>query len=143
MKDEPRARALETARALEVYVRARPASTAEDFKAIADAPSWRDRRVKYARLWQALDEPFAADVGRVVAALRRPGETTPLIAAESGFHLALYLGERPAENVAFEQARATLADEIFERWRQGQFLEFAQAAANPHRIEAFPERLAP
>jgi hypothetical protein len=143
MKDEPRARALETARALESYLRGRPGSTPEDFKAIADEPAWRDRRVKYARLWQALDEPFAADVGRAVAALQRPGDTTALIVAESGFHLARYIAERPAENIPFERVRATLADQVAERWRRGQFLEFAQAAANLHRIEAFPERLGP
>ena len=141
MKDEPRARALETARALESYVRDRTGTTPEDFKVIADQPAWRDRRVKYARLWQALDEPFAADVGRVVATLQRPGDTTPLIVAESGFHLARYIGERPAENIPFEKARATLTDQLAERWRQGQFLEFAQTAANLHHIEAFPERL--
>ena len=142
MRDEPRARALETAKALEAYVRARPVATPDDFRAIAGEPAWRDRHVKYARIWQGLDEPFAADLGRPVSTLTRPGQTTPLIVAESGDHLARYIGERPPENVTFEMARPTLRDQIAERWRQAQFLDFVQAAANPHRIEAFPERLA-
>jgi hypothetical protein len=142
MKDEPRARALETAKALEASVRARPSAAPGDFKAIADEPAWRDRHVKYARIWQALDEPFAADVGRPVAALARPGQTTSLIVAESGDHLARYISERPAENVTFEMAKPMLRDQIAERWRQARFLDFVQTAANPHRIEAFPERLA-
>lgn len=144
MKDQPRAEALETARALERTVRGLPApspqGTPQDWKALAAQPAWHDRRVKYARLWQALDEPFPADVGRPVAALRHPGDTTPLIVAESGYHLAQFIGERPPENVTFEQARDRLREQIAERWKRSQFLEYAQAAASSHRIEAFPER---
>jgi hypothetical protein len=89
-----------------------------------------------------LDEPLGADVGRAVATLKGPSDTTPLITAESGFHLARYVSERPPEHVSFEQARDRLRDQIAERWGQAQFLEYAQTAAGPHRIEAFPERLA-
>jgi parvulin-like peptidyl-prolyl isomerase len=142
MKDEPRARAREIALALAAYLQSHPPATPEAFEAVAAEPTWKDQRVKHARLFQGLDEPFAADVGRVVATLQRPGDTTPLITAESGFHIARYLSERPAENVSFEQARDRLRDQIAERWRQSQFLEYAQAAAGPHRIEAFPDRLA-
>lgn len=140
MKDEPRAQARATALALESYLRGHPPPTPEAFEAVAAEPTWKEQRVKHARLFQALDEPFAADVGRVVATLKGPGDTTPLITAESGFHLARYVSERPPENVTFEQARERLRDQIAERWRQSRFLEYAQAAAGPHRIEAFPER---
>jgi len=98
--------------------------------------------VKRARLMQALDEPFEAAVGRVVATLKAPGDTTPLISADSGYHIARYISERPPENVSFEEARPRLRDQIYERWRQSAFLDFAQAAAGPHAIEAYPERLA-
>jgi hypothetical protein len=141
MKDEPRARALDAARALDGHVRARPNHTPEDFKAIADDPTWRDRHVKYARVWQALDEPFPAEVGRAAAALARPGDTTPLVLADSGYYIARYIGERPPENVTFVQAQPTLRDQIYDRWRRAQFLEFVQRLASPHQIEAFPERL--
>ena len=60
-----------------------------------------------------------------------------------GCFLACYISERPPENVTFEQARDRLRDQVHERWKKAQFLEFAQAAANPHRIEAYPERFAP
>jgi hypothetical protein len=52
------------------------------------------------------------------------------------------VSERPAENVSFEAARDGLRDQVFERWRQSAFLDYAQAAAGPHVIEAFPERFA-
>jgi PPIC-type PPIASE domain len=143
MKEEPRARALQTAKALEAYVRSRPVATPADWKAIADQPSWRDQRVKYARLLQALDEPLPADVGRAVAALSRPGQTTPLVVAETGYHLAQYIAERPPENIPFEAAKPQLRDEIHEPWRRTQFLQLVQVVANPHHIEAFPERLTP
>ena len=66
--------------------------------------------VKYARAWQGSDEPFSAEVGRAAAALARRGDTTPLITAESGYHIARYLAERPPENVTFEQAQPMLRE---------------------------------
>lgn len=141
MKDQPRAQARNTALALDAYLRSHPPASPDAFEAIASEPTWKEQRVKHARLFQALDEPFAADVGRVVATLKGPGDTTPLITAESGFHIARYVSERPPESVSFEEARDRLRDQIAERWRQSQFLEYAQTAAGPHHIEAFPDRL--
>jgi hypothetical protein len=140
MKDQPRAQARDTALALDAYLGSHPPATPEAFEAVASDPIWREQRVKHTRLFQALDEPFPADVGRVVATLKGPGDTTPLITAESGFHIARYISERPPENVTFEEARDRLRDQVFERWRRSQFLEYAQAAAGPHTIEAYPER---
>jgi hypothetical protein len=142
MKDLPRAEAVATARALETAVRGQPA-TPEGWKALAALPAWHDRKVQFTRTWQALDEPFPVEVGRAVANLRHPGDATPLIINEMGCFLACYISERPPENVTFEQARGQLRDQVYERWKKAQFLEFAQAAANPHRIEAYPERFAP
>ncbi len=141
MKAEPRAEATATARALEAYLRGKPASP-DAWKAVAALPAWHDRKVQFTRTWQALDEPFPVDVGRAVATLRHPGDTTPLVVAEMGCFLACYISERAPENVTFEQAKDRLRDQVHERWRKAQFLEFAQAAANPHRIEADPDRLA-
>lgn len=140
MKAEPRARALDDARALDAYLRQHPAATLEEFKAIADQPSWRERRVKYARLWQALDEPFPAEVGRAAAALTHPGDATSLVTSETGYHIARYIAERPPETVTFQQAQPSLRDQIYPRWRQARFIEYAQQLANPHQIEAFPEK---
>lgn len=142
MKDLPRAEAVATARALETAVHGQPA-TAESWKALATLPAWRDRKVQFTRTWQALDEPFPIEVGRAVANLHHPGDATPLVINQMGCFLACYISERPPENVTFEQARGQLRDQVYERWKKAQFLEFAQAAANPHRIEAYPERFAP
>ncbi len=142
MKDQPRAQALATSRALEAYLHGEPA-TPESWKAIATQPAWHDRKVQFTRTWQALDEPFPIEVGRAVANLHHPGETTPLVINEMGCFLACYLSDRPPENVSFEQARDKLRDQVAERWKKAQFLEFAQTAANPHRIEAYPEKFAP
>ena len=142
MKDQPRAEAVATAHALEAYLHGEPA-TPENWKAIATLPAWHDRKVQFTRTWQALDEPFPIEVGRAVGNLQHPGETTPLVINEVGCFLACYVSERPPENVTFEQARNQLRDRVHERWKKAQFLEFAQSAANPHRIEAYPERFAP
>jgi PPIC-type PPIASE domain len=143
MKPEPRARAEATARALEQQLRGRGDGplTLQGFEALAAEPAWKDRKVQFSRDWQGLDEPFPEEVGRAVQALGRAGAVTPLVTASTGYHLALYLDERPAETVSFEDAREKLRDQIFERWRAARFLEFVQQLAGGHAIEAYPERL--
>jgi hypothetical protein len=141
MKPEPRARAETTARALEQQLRGRGPLTLQAFEALAAEPAWKDRKVQFSRDWQGLDEPFPVEVGRAVQALGRAGAVTPLVTASTGYHLALYLDERPAETVSFEDAREKLRDQIFDRWRAGRFLEFVQQLAGAHAIEAYPERL--
>jgi hypothetical protein len=141
MKDEPRARALAAARELEAAVRLRAPAGPEDLEALAKEPTWRERHVKYARIWQGLDEPFEAEVGRAVAALAHPTDTTPLITSESGYHIARYIAERPPENISFEQATPQLRDQIYERWRQAAFIRLTDELAGSHQIEAFPDLL--
>lgn len=145
MKDAPRARAAATARALETFLRQRAPQTqtgSEDFEAIAADPAWKERSVKFSRVWQGTDQPFPGEVGKEVQRLKAPGQTTPMVTAETGFHVARYLAERPPKNVPFEQARQEIADQIHERWKTGRFLELTAEMAGSHVIEAFPDRLA-
>ncbi|HEY2899866.1 MAG TPA: peptidylprolyl isomerase [Polyangia bacterium] len=142
MKPEPRARAAATARALAERLRASARHSQEEFEAIALDPAWKERKVQFSRVWQAVDDPFPAEVGQQVQRLAKPGDITSMVTAETGFHVATYLGERPAENISFADARARLREQIHGRWRMGRFLEFAQTLAASHTIEAFPERLA-
>ena len=141
MKPEPRAKAAATARALDELLRRSPRHSVDELESIALDPAWKERKVQYSRVWQAIDDPFPAAVGREVQRLHQPGDITPMITADTGFHVATYLGERPPENVSFTEARERLRDQIFDRWRSARFLEFAQAAAGAHAIEAYPERL--
>ncbi|HVR62083.1 MAG TPA: peptidyl-prolyl cis-trans isomerase [Polyangia bacterium] len=141
MKPEPRAKAAAVARALDAQLRRSPRHTVDEFESIALDPAWKERKVQYSRVWQAIDDPFPAAVGREVQRLRQPGDITPLITADTGFHVALYIDERPPENISFADARDRLRDQIYERWRTARFLEFAQAAAGAHSIEAYPEHL--
>lgn len=142
MKDAPRARAAETARALEQYLRQHPHRTTDGFQAIGQDPAWRDRGVKFSRVWQGIDDPFPVEVGREVQRLTAPGQATPMITAETGFHVSQYIAEQPPKNVSFEEARDQLRDQIYERWRSGRFLELTSELAGGHVIEAYPERLA-
>ncbi|MEA2699175.1 MAG: hypothetical protein QOI66_3446, partial [Myxococcales bacterium] len=101
----------------------------------------KERKVQFSRDWQAIDDPFPIEVGREVQRLTHVGQRTPLVTTETGFHVATYLAERPAENISFADAREKLRDQIFERWRTARFLEFTQALAGSHTIEADPDRL--
>jgi hypothetical protein len=141
MKPEPRAKAAATARALDDYLQKAGRHSLEDFEAVASDPAWKERKVHFSRDWQAIDDPFPIEVGREVQRLTRVGQRTPLVTSQTGFHVATYLGERPAENVSFTDARDKLRDQIFERWRAARFLEFSQTLAGSHTVEADPDRL--
>src|SRR5579872_3566366 len=78
MKPEPRARASATAHALDALVRTSNHHTADELEALASAPAWRDRKVVFERVWQAIDDPFPVEVGREVQRLAHPGDVTPL-----------------------------------------------------------------
>jgi hypothetical protein len=142
MKDAPRARAAETARALEQYLRQHPQQTVDGFQAIAQDPAWKDRGVKFSRVWQGVDDPFPREVGLDVQRLKATGQTTGMVIAETGFHVSQYIAEQPPKNVSFEEARDQLRDQIYDRWRTGRFLELTSELAGGHVIEAYPERLA-
>jgi len=142
MKEAPRARAAETARALDQHLRQHPQQmTADGFQALALESAWKDRGVKFSRVWQAIDDPFPREVGREVQRLTAPGQSTPMITAETGFHVSTYIGEQPPKNVSFEEARDQLRDQLHERWRTGRFLELTSELAGGHVIEAYPDRL--
>lgn len=118
-----------------------PVSTLADFEAIAGKADWSERGVSYRRLIQGLDRPLSKTVGREVAKLRAPGDTTGLIVDPDGYYIARYVGEQPAESISFEQARAKLAASYFERWRQEQFLSMTAKLLQGHRIEAYFDRV--
>jgi hypothetical protein len=141
MKKEPRLKRAETARALADYLATRSISGPEDFEAIARDPVWQERKVTFRRTLQGPDEPFSEKVGSAVAKLKAPGDTTSLIEDESGFFFATYAGERPPENITFAEARPSLLQRYYERWRKTQLEHLIQKLGEGHRIEAHPQLL--
>lgn len=145
MKAEPRARAKATAEELFKHLLNRPPTdnTAAGFEAISKEPVWSDRKVKYWRFFQGPDRPFGPfgkGVGAPIQKLRKVGDTTGLIEDDSGYHVALYLGESPAKQVPFEVARSEIAQGYFPRWRQQRFNEWTKNLAAAHKVEVFAER---
>jgi hypothetical protein len=143
MKDEPRKARAATARELYAFVTAHRPATLDDFAAIASDSQWSERNVGFNRLWQSLDKPYSITVGTEVAKLRAQGDTTPLISDETGFFIARYISERPAENLSFERARPQIASAYFERWRREQFLAFSGRLLHAHKVEAHFDRITP
>lgn len=141
MKPEPRARARKTALELHAHIQSRPGRTVEDFSAIAADPAWMQRKVRMSRTWQGPDKPFSAVVGAEVAKLTRPGDTTPLVEDEDGYHVARYIAERPPRNTAFAEAREEIARSYFPSWRTERFTQFAQKLAATHGAETHASRL--
>jgi hypothetical protein len=141
MKKEPRLKRAETARALAAYLATRTIRGPEDFEAIAKDPAWQDRKVSFGRFLQGDDEPFSAEMGTAVAKLRAPGDTTRLVEDETGFYWATYAGEKPPENITFAEAKPSLLQRYYERWRKLQLEKLVRQLGEGHRIEAHPQLL--
>jgi hypothetical protein len=139
LKSEPRARAEANARALKAFVDQQPDRTSAGFEAIATQPAWVERNVSFTTVWQGDSEPFPPVVGRAVAALAKPGQTTALVGDETGYYIARYISERPPENISFAEAAPRLRDEMFEPWRRQRFIQLTMAMSNGHDIEVFPD----
>jgi hypothetical protein len=144
MKPEPRARAQQTARDLGEELRRRPRLTAEEAQALARAPEWRSRKVVFWRFWQGPDRnsgPFGGKVAPAVARLAHPRETSGLIEDESGFHFALYLGERAPRNVSFAEAREELREKAFPEWRRYRFEALVKRLGSERQVVIHHDRV--
>jgi hypothetical protein len=141
MKPEPRAVARQNALAIAAHVEKIGARTEKEFRAIGSDLDWTKRDVRFTRQFQSDDKPFSAKVGAAVQKMRSEGERTGLIEDETGFHIATYLGEKPARNTSFDEAKGELRDAYFSRWRKEKFLAFMQALRAETKIELYPKNL--
>jgi len=141
MKDATRKLRSDTGKELAAFLAKHPATSLDEFAAIARDRTWSGRDVVYQRLLQGPDKPFSRVVGSEVEKLRAPGDTTPLLSDETGFFIARYVDEKAPQNTTFEQARATIAAAYFERWRQEQFLSFTAKLLKKHKVEAHFDRI--
>jgi hypothetical protein len=146
MKPEPREQARKTAEELADYVAKRSVliRTPDDFEEIGRDRAWTERRVSYRRLLQGptrRNGPFGEVVGGALQKLHKPGDTTPLIVDESGYHIARYIGEQPPRNLSFEQARGELMTNIYPLWKRQRFIDWTKILGANHKIEIFADRL--
>jgi hypothetical protein len=143
MKDQARASREETARELASFLARHPIKSLEEFAALARDSDWSGRAVTYHRLLQGPDKPFSKAVGREVAKLHAPGDTTALLSDETGYFIARYIDEKPPENTTFEQARPTIVAAYLERWRQEQFLAFSGNLLQKHAVQVYFDHITP
>jgi hypothetical protein len=143
MKGEMRQERERNAKDLATFLQEHPAKSLDDFSAVARDPVWSARNVVYRRFHQGPDQPLSRVIGKEVAKLHAVGETTRQLSDEDGFFIARYIGERPPEDVTFEQARGKLLAAFHEQWQQQQFLEFTAKLADAHKVEAHFDRLPP
>lgn len=141
MKPAPREERARTAAELASYLKAHPPGTLDEFKSVARDPAWSSRAVVYRRFLQSSDQPLPAKVGGEIVKLRSPGEMTPLLTDEHGFFFARYVGERSAENIAFEMARDRLRAAYLDRWQRQQFDAFTGKLMQEHKVEAYFDRI--
>ncbi len=131
----------QTAKELAQFLKDHPAKTLNEFSALARDPKWSSRHVTFRHMFQSTDTPLSKAVGTEVAKLHAPGDTTPLVVDADGGFIARYIGERPPEDISFEQARGKLEAGFFEHWPRQQFLEYTSKLARLHRVETYPDRL--
>jgi len=143
MKPEPRARAEQNARLLRAALDAHPPRTLADLEAFVQQQEWIDRKVGLTQVWQDVDgdQPFPQVVARALRSLSSPGALTPLVGDETGYYVAMYLAERPAENHAFADVAPGLRAEMYEPWRRQRFMLLATELTAGHDIEAYPDLL--
>ncbi len=134
MKPEAQARSRQTAADLKAFLETRTNRSKEDFLAIAEEPVWKDRKVQFTRLVQGADKPLSAKVGAQIAKLNAPGDTTPMVEDETGFYVARYIGQFPAKDRSFEDARTELRDGYHTHWREERFAAFAREISGRHEI---------
>ena len=143
-KDVAKAKARETALALFEYVSKRADRTHEDFAQISKEEAWTARRVNFSRIWQGPDEDWGAmraEEGAAIARLRRPGDTSPLLEDAGAYHIARYIEETPAKDLAFEKVREEIRSEHYPGWRRHRFERFVSGLTEKHRLEAFTDRV--
>jgi len=131
----------QTARDLAAFLKRRPPKTLDEFEAVAREPQWKERQVTLRRFQQSLDSPLSVYVGKEVAKLLAPGDTTPLVIDQDGGFIARYISEKPSENISFAEARGTLVDMFYEKLRQQQFIEYTGKLGQLHRVQAHWDRL--
>lgn len=144
MKPEPRARAEKTAHELFAYVSKRPIRTVEDMKEIARDPAWKERKVAFWQFLQGPDRPhgpFGKNVASAIHKLQAPGETSPLIIDDSGYHIARYVDEKAPRNDPFEKVRDELKESYLPHWRKRRFTEWTNQLGAKHGMTVFTERL--
>lgn len=141
MAETPRQKRAQTAADLAAYLAKHPVATLDDFAAVARDSQWSSRSVVYNRILQGPDKPLSRAIGKEVAKLRAPGDTTTLLSDQNGFFVIRYIGEKPAENTSFESARPGLATRFFERWRQDRFLSLSSDLMRDHKVEAHFDRV--
>jgi hypothetical protein len=116
--------------------------TADDLRAFAADPAWKNRGVQYFRFLQSDEEPYSPQFGKAALALKGPGQTTGVLEDAWGLNIALYLGERAPRNSSFEEVRDDMRKDYFPRWRQAKFLEFTDRAATHHVVEVHSDAAA-
>jgi hypothetical protein len=141
MKDAPRRERTAAAKELAAYLEAHPPASLDAFARIARDPAWSARQVVYSRFLQSEDRPISRIVGQELIKLRALGETTRLLSDDDGFYIARYIGERPPENIRYEDARPKLLAGYLERWQQQKFREYTDKLVQEHKVTAFFDRL--
>jgi len=143
MKAEPRARAEQNARLLRQALDDHPPRSLTDLEAFVQQKEWIDRKVGLTKVWQDVDgdQPFPPVVARALRPLSSPGALTPLVGDETGYYVAMYLAERPAENRSFADVAPGLRAEMYEPWRRQRFMLLATELTAGHDIEAYPDLL--
>lgn len=145
MNAERRAHAEANAKLLAAYVDTHRIDTPAQLEALAKDPQWASRQVSVTTVWQDQEagEPFPPVVGHALAALRKPGDRTPLVGDETGYYIALYVAEEPPVHQSFEEVAPALRVQMYEPWRRQRFLRLTMDLSAGHDIEIFPDNLEP
>ena len=134
-KPERRAEARAWAQELAAWI-ARPQNRSfEAWQRLSHESLWQQRQVNFGTSLVPEGEAFSEEFNRAIHRMKNPGEVTVMVEDPTGFHAALYLGERAARNLAFEEAKGTIRKAIYDPWRRRRFLELTDELARKASVQ--------
>lgn len=125
-----RAQAAGWAKELAAWAALKDNRALEKWRMLPQTPPWTQRQLSFGAAWVEAAEAYSPELNAAIQALTEPAQATGLVEDPYGFHVGLYLGERAAQNVSFEQAAPRLRQALHEPWRQRRFLELTDQVAS-------------
>ncbi len=125
----------------EVARRAATVKSLDEFKAISKALQQPDGAPLV--LEEVIADPQGVDKTFVKAtmALQRPGELSPVVETEFGFHIIYLLRHLPAQSLSLAQATPELRDKLALDFRVRSFARWIDERMHEHQLERHDDRL--
>jgi hypothetical protein len=141
MEKEFRKEREQTAKELALFLKSHPAKTLDDFSALARDPNWAAGTLCYKHMLPGPTSRYRRRSAPKSASCAHPATQRRSWSTIDGGFIARYIGERPPENITFEQARGKLLGGILRALAPPAVSGLHDKLARLHRVEMHFDRL--